>query len=217
MKIGTKSLLFGCHQFLLHPYYTFKGWVALYGWDSKGYSWWKLIICFIIHDWGYWGCKDMDGEEGEKHPIKMAEWVRCHIDTEKEWNRYALLVKFHSRFLAKKNLESPSPLCWADKVGTALMPSWLWVFLGRLTGELDEYMTAMKRKESGMTATDPVEYHKEYREVIAGLLFENGIPEKEAWAFINLGSLYSHPYYNNKSLNAILKTLKPYRKRGGLK
>ena len=65
MKIGTKSILFGAHQFLLHPLFVALAWWQLYGfpWDPR------LWVAFFVHDLGYWGKPNMDGPEGEEHPL----------------------------------------------------------------------------------------------------------------------------------------------------
>ncbi len=64
MKIGTRSILFGVHQFAIHPWFVAWGWWQLYGfpWDPR------LWIAFFVHDLGYWGKPNMDGKEGESHP-----------------------------------------------------------------------------------------------------------------------------------------------------
>jgi len=66
MTIGTKSLLFGVHQILLHPLFVAAAWKRLYSfpWDPR------LWVAFFLHDIGYFGCSDMDREEGARHP----EW-----------------------------------------------------------------------------------------------------------------------------------------------
>ena len=67
MRVGTKSVLFGAHAFWLHPFFVAAAWARLYGfpWDPR------LWLAFFVHDLGYWGQPNMDGEEGEKHP----EWA----------------------------------------------------------------------------------------------------------------------------------------------
>ena len=161
MKIGTRSLLFGCHQFLLHPLFVLRGWVKLYGWPN-----WKELICIIIHDWGYWGCPNMDGDEGEVHP----EWAAkeaFHLFDDSGKNKYLTyytLCLLHSRFYAKKLNSKPSKLCWADKLGTSLMPAWLWVFLSGLSGEQQEYMDNQRYEVHGHTC--PYEFFKAYRELV---------------------------------------------------
>lgn len=63
MKIGTKSVLFGAHCFLVHPWFVAAAWYKLYGfpWDPR------LWVAFFVHDLGYWGKPNMDGPEGETH------------------------------------------------------------------------------------------------------------------------------------------------------
>jgi hypothetical protein len=64
MKIGTKSVLFGAHQFAIHPWFVALAWWKLYGfpWDPR------LWVAFFVHDLGYIGKPNMDGPEGEAHP-----------------------------------------------------------------------------------------------------------------------------------------------------
>ena len=81
MKIGTKSLLFGAHAFWWHPAFVAMAWYKLYGWHYVTYKTklspplvtslrdWRLWLAFVVHDWGYWGCSDMDGKQGEWHPL----------------------------------------------------------------------------------------------------------------------------------------------------
>lgn len=152
MKIGSRSLVFGAHQVIIHPLFVLAAWVKLYGWPE-----WRMLIAIVIHDWGYWGSPNMDGPEGELHPIWAAKWC-----ARRGWRAEALECLKHSRFICKSmdklggdTLSSilcgdfrfnnePSRLCWADKLGTAYMPTGLWVFLAWLTGELREYMDQRK-------------------------------------------------------------------------
>lgn len=175
MKIGTKSLLFGCHQFILHPLFVLRAWWKLYGRPN-----WRELVCIIIHDLGYFGCSDMDGEEGSRHPV----WAGKFMDKFMNWltgddhvgNKYAHLCWLHSRFLSSQIRLDPSRLCWADKLGTALMPAWLWVLLGRLSGEIDEYMSN-PRGNALNWGTEPVEWFNHYKTFVF-----NNIPEIKATA-----------------------------------
>ncbi len=133
MKIGTKSLLFGLHQFAVHPFFVGLAWVKLYHKLPN----WKEAVCIVIHDWGYWQAADIDGEEGENHPFRPASWVHDYLDKGYDW-RYYELCFFHSRTMAKKWGEKVSPLCAADKLGSALTPVWLMVLMGKLSSELKE-------------------------------------------------------------------------------
>ena len=63
MKIGTKSVLFGAHCFLIHPIFVALAWIKLYGFPFDPRIW----IAFFVHDLGYIGKPNMDGVEGETH------------------------------------------------------------------------------------------------------------------------------------------------------
>lgn len=180
MKIGTKTLLFGCHQFVLHPVYTYVAWKKLYGkFPSIGET-----IAIIIHDWGYWGKSNLDGEEGEKHP----EWARnvfdkvgcfmrnnIHFDFGVYLYELGDLCLYHSRFYAKRFEQEPSKLCWADKYGTTLCGKYLWSFLATLGGELKEYMTNDKYEIYYKGAEDDgkFKWFTEYCKFIKPMIFEN--------------------------------------------
>jgi len=135
MKVGTRSLLFGVHQVFIHPWFVAAGWIKLYGWT------WDLRIwaAFVVHDWGYWGKPNMDGPEGETHPVLGADIMWLLFGN--EWRRFALL---HSRFYAKSWGVPPSKLCYADKMAIVMTPWWVYLPLARLSGELNEYMTRGK-------------------------------------------------------------------------
>ena len=134
MSLGTRTLLFGVHHIVLHPILVLVAWVRLY----KGLPSWREIVCIVIHDWGYWGKADLDGEQGEYHPLWGAGRVRG-------WGRYYYdFVAYHSRFLAEKHTQQISKLCLPDKVGVALYPVWLWALLAHLSGEWQEIRKATK-------------------------------------------------------------------------
>jgi hypothetical protein len=152
MKPGTKSILFGAHQFLIHPLVVFIAWWKLYGFPNDI----RLITAFIVHDWGYWGKPNMDGPEGETHVILGArimtflfdrsslphEYFITVEDEEKSyrigpWGQFSL---FHSRFYAKAHAKPYSQLCVADKYSPYLEPWWLYLPRVIATGEIREYM-----------------------------------------------------------------------------
>lgn len=150
MKVGTRSLLFGVHQFIWHPITVFLAWRELYGTPT-----WKELICIIIHDWGYWGKPNMDGPEGERHPTWAAEWALEHLDlfsTEYYW-----LCMLHSRHYARSYGKDPSRLCWADKLSMKYDPWWFYLPRAWLSGELCEYRDRSARNGY-------VERHASHRE-----------------------------------------------------
>lgn len=133
MKIGTKSILFGAHCFFLHPFFVFAGWWKLYGfsWDPR------LWVAFFVHDLGYLGKPNMDGPEGESHPLLGAK-IMALFDRgySSYWHDLTLL---HSRFWARRVGRDPSRLCAADKLATCLTPRWLYLPMIILSGEAKEY------------------------------------------------------------------------------
>jgi hypothetical protein len=130
MKTGTKSLLFGVHQFLWHPLTVALAWHKLY----RKWPTWREAVCIVIHDWGYWGCENMDDAQGELHP-----YVGARIAKHLFGYRYATLVLLHSRHLARSRNQEPSALCWPDKLSHIYYPVWLYWFLSSITGEIKEY------------------------------------------------------------------------------
>jgi len=131
VRIGTKSILFGAHQFLVHPWFVAWAWWKLYGFPFDP----RLWIAFFIHDLGYFGKPNMDGPEGEKH-VEWAAWFMGALFG-KTWQDFCL---YHSRFYAKKNNAHFSRLCVADKLSIVLTPAWLYIPCVKATGEVYEYM-----------------------------------------------------------------------------
>src|SRR5215472_14200778 len=116
MKVGTKSVLFGAHQFAIHPWFVAGAWWKLYGfpWDPR------LWVAFFVHDIGYIGKPNMDGPEGELHPYIGAKIMGALFG--KTWHDFCL---YHSRFLAKRHGVQFSRLCVADKLSICITPAWL--------------------------------------------------------------------------------------------
>ncbi len=95
----------------------------------------QLWAAFFLHDIGYWGKPNMDGEEGRTHPelgAKVMGWLFGR--------KWAMFTICHSRYYAKEHGLIPSRLCVADKLIPYYTPAWLYLFQSRLTGEIMEYM-----------------------------------------------------------------------------
>lgn len=131
MKVGTKSVLFGVHAFWIHPIVVAIAWCRLFGFPRDPRIW----FAFFVHDLGYWGCADMDGTEGERHPELGAAIMRWLFGD--EWGDFCLL---HSRTYAKLAGRDPSKLAAADKLAWDVEPWWLYLPRAWATGELREYM-----------------------------------------------------------------------------
>lgn len=132
MKVGTKSLLFGIHQVIWHPIVVLRAWIYLYGWPN-----FKELVCIVIHDWGYAGKPNLDGPEGENHPVFGAKLAGRVFG--KEWFYFCLL---HSRTMARKVGQEPSKLCWADKLSFCFEPRWFYLTRAKLSGEIKEIFFA---------------------------------------------------------------------------
>ncbi len=164
MNTGTKSLLFGVHQFIWHPWTVARAWRALYGsWPQ----WWEWVA-IICHDLGYWGCTDMDGPSGRPHPIRGAKLTRevvaflimvkwfCRdpfsffMDELFRWDCFREMVKTcdaahdlsigHSRYYAAQSGVELSRLFKADKCCLLYDPKWLYLLRAKLSGEIHEYI-----------------------------------------------------------------------------
>lgn len=157
MNIGTKSILFGVHQFLIHPIFVAIGWTKLYGFPIDP----RLWVAFFVHDLGYWGKPNMDGPEGEQHPFLGAIIMEALFGI--KWMSFTL---YHSRYLAKKHEANYSRLCCADKLATAYVPTWFYLLQANLSGEVHEYMnhgrTAAMERGQWRWARDMQAYCKKW-------------------------------------------------------
>lgn len=130
MRLGTRSLLFGVHQVLIHSAFVAAGWIRLYGWT------WDLRIwlAVLVHDWGYWGKPDMNEKFGRSHVNRGANIMgRLFGD---DWHRFTFC---HSRWASAVIFDAPSRLCYADKYAFVLTPRWLYRLLATASGEIKEY------------------------------------------------------------------------------
>ena len=130
MTRGTRSLLWGVHQFALHPFFIWLSWVWLY----RSVPTWRETVCIVIHDWGYWGKQFMDDEVGQRHP----EWAAA-VAGKLFGPAYRDLCLYHSRFYSCRAGVNPSKLCWADKFCICIEPWWFYIPRALLSGELKEY------------------------------------------------------------------------------
>jgi hypothetical protein len=180
MKLGTKSVLFGAHCFLLHPWFVALAWWKLYGFPFDP----RLWVAFFVHDLGYVGKPNMDGIEGEQHPY----WGAFVMGTlfGRRWYEFTLA---HSRFLAKQLGLRPSRLCIADKLAIALTPAWLYLPLVRRTGEIDEYMaksahmndTGGKYAAMQLSLDDQRAWHRDMCEYIRRWVAEHKDGREDTW------------------------------------
>lgn len=149
MKMGTRSVLFGVHQFLWHPWTVARAWRHIYGRWPNFDEW----ICIACHDTpGYWGCPNMDGEEGRRHPERGAEiaerlvylWYRLRGHPRIVSRLYAAeafdRTIAHSSHYARMRGMKPSALYLPDKASILFEPRWFYLLRARLSGEIYEYL-----------------------------------------------------------------------------
>lgn len=135
MRTGTKSVLWGVHQFLWHPITVLLAWLDLYG----APRFWELF-CILVHDIGYWGKSEMDGPEGHRHP-ELGAKIAGAIFGEKA----RLECLGHSRSYAQAHGIPTSRLCWADKWSPMFDPTHFYWLRGTLSGEIAEYRKTFPR------------------------------------------------------------------------
>jgi hypothetical protein len=168
MTVGTKSVLFGAHQFFIHPLFVALAWWKLYGFPIDP----RLWVAFFIHDLGYWGKPNMDGAEGERHVewgARVMSWLfdgKPQADFEfvvlkdadgrkTSIGRWGQLCLFHSRFYAKRYGFRHSRLCVADKLAVTLEPYWLYLPRVYASGEIWEYMALAGGKNDSKYKGEP--------------------------------------------------------------
>src|SRR5262245_27234396 len=92
LSVGTRSLLFGVHQFILHPFFVALAWWNLYGFPGDP----RLWVAFLVHDLGYWGARNMDGQDGKLHPQAGGDIMKKLFGP-----RWGDLCRYHSRHYSK--------------------------------------------------------------------------------------------------------------------
>lgn len=182
MRIGTKSVLYGAHCFLVHPWFVAWAWWRLYGFPFDP----RLWFAFFLHDIGYIGKPNMDGEEGEQHPHLGANVMRWLFGS--KWHEFAL---YHSRFLAKRDGKQYTKLCVADKLAIVLTPSWIYVPMARATGEIKEYRSKSQQMNPGsdaVTATTDWEWHAGVKPYVLAWVDEHKDLREDTWTKVRVST-----------------------------
>lgn len=207
MNIGTKSVLFGAHQFLIHPLFVAAAWTKLYGFPKDP----RLWVAFFVHDLGYIGKPNMDGPEGETHVefgaklmhrwfdrgVELRGYTKvdevdnrlvsyCVTRNHSSWEWHDLSL-YHSRFYAKKYGRSPSKLCIVDKLACCLEPWWLYIPRVILSGEVKEYMAMAKPDDGGKYGSMDIstssirEWHKSMTDYMRRWVEEHKDGKDDTW------------------------------------
>jgi len=154
MRLGTKSILIGVHQFLWHPITVYLAWLDLYGWPK----WWE-IVCILVHDLGYLGKSEMDGPEGHSHPELGAKIAGLLCG-----ERGRLECLGHSRSYAESRGIPTSKLCWADKWSPMFDPTHFYWLRGVASGEIAEYRITFPRAQGESSLMWTVAFKKYVRD-----------------------------------------------------
>lgn len=139
-SVGTRSVLFGVHQFLWHPLTVGLAWRRLYKtWPTR----WEWLAIFL-HDLGYWGKTNMDGESGKQHPITSwmisVRWsARLRMPVSPGLLRAESLILGHSRSFCVLTRVPVSSLCDPDKLSVLYDPAPFYWLRGIASGEIFEY------------------------------------------------------------------------------
>ncbi len=172
VKVGTRSLLFGAHQFAIHPWFVAAAWWRLYGfpWDPR------LWVAFFVHDMGYWGKPNMDGPEGETHP-ELGGRIMGRLFG-RQWHDFCLL---HSRFYSKRLGRPFSRLCVADKLAIALTWLWLYIPMARLTGELAEYRRGQRGRAEVVVGESDWDWCRHVQAYCRAWAWEHRAGREDTW------------------------------------
>jgi hypothetical protein len=143
MTVGTRSILFGVHCVMVHPFFVAKAWSTLYGPPRDI----RLLMSFLLHDIGYFGCRNMERSEGQAH-VELGARIMARLFG-REWGEFC---RRHSRYYAQEHGLEISRLCVADKLAFVMTPAWLYLPMARASGELWEYMECARERQAGDTS-----------------------------------------------------------------
>jgi len=114
MKEGTRSLLFGYHNPVIH------GLAVLIAWRREYHSWpkWWELICILLHDIGIWGRDYLSDDEAKKgHEMAGA---RLALAITRNERAYVLCYTHVTSNIRKGRLWLP------DKKSWLMLPNWVW-------------------------------------------------------------------------------------------
>ena len=115
MTEGTKSLLIGCHSFIMHPLMVIKAWRWWFGtWPEP----WQ-IVCIFIHDLGLAGRQYLSDPKAKEGHYKFGAYWAGRLFG---WKGYYFCAGH-----TPESCEPRSDLWYADKASWLVAPLWwLW-------------------------------------------------------------------------------------------
>lgn len=118
MTEGTKSILAGCHHWLIHPILVIIAWRKLYGrWPQC----WQ-IICIFLHDIGHIGLQYLSSREEKAKHWRMGARIAERLFGQKGYD----LIAGHTSSSVKPRSEMYLP----DKMSWLIAPNW-WLHTNR--------------------------------------------------------------------------------------
>ncbi len=130
MRIGSKTLLWGTHQFVLHPAVMLIAFLKIH----RRFPSMAEFLAIWVHDWGYWGLSGLDIDGGENHPYVGARIMERFYGIQGR-----NLVLGHSATTCRKEGIEKSTLYLPDKYYFILLPPRVHWLLAILSGEHEEY------------------------------------------------------------------------------
>jgi len=115
MTEGTKSYLFGCHQFFMHPLMVIIAWIKLF---NSFPMFWELV-CIFLHDIGHIGKNYLSDYEQKKKYWELGANIADKLFGKKGYYLIALHTKQSG---IGKNAQST--LLYADKYSWVIAPVW---------------------------------------------------------------------------------------------
>jgi hypothetical protein len=137
MTEGTKSYLFGCHQFLIHPLVVILAWKKLYKTYPKPWE----IVCIFLHDVGHIGKQYLTHYSEKKEHWKLGAKIARQLFGFKG----GVLVASHT----SASGIGRGRMFWADKYSWLIAPRRWLEWNDKLEGfngdrTLDEFLAAAK-------------------------------------------------------------------------
>lgn len=116
MTEGTRSLLIGCHQFIMHPIQVIRGWKWWFGYWPKPWQ----VICIFLHDVGLFGRQYLSDHEAKNGHWKFGAKIAKRLFGPKGY----LFCAGHT----PESGHTKSDLWYADKASWLVAPMW-WLWL----------------------------------------------------------------------------------------
>lgn len=166
MTQGTKSYLFGCHQFFLHPLFVLIAWYCHYKSFPKAWQ----VVCIFLHDIGICGRQYLENNQKDGHwergafvayklfGLKGYKFCRGHSDEYE--NSLNLAIQTPKRTLR-------SVLFIPDKISFLYAPKF-WIRYCQKFEGFDKLCTAdswLNKVRANMAAGFPRDSHEIYMEV----------------------------------------------------